>query len=462
VRRTGSLRVRLTIAFMALGGVLVVAASLGVSHLLGRAVWRPLDAALEEEADQLVAILQEDENEAADLDITEDDSDDLLAAVTRIGTERDLGPGKFVEVTDAAGNVLAAYGSEPSGYTHSAQSAAHRRRFEFFSSGDDTYRIAHVMVPDGGWVALGVGTDRQMQSLARAHVGLALGALAFLLALGAVAWHITTRAISEIDSVAADLEALEADSLDRRLAPGATVEIDRLVASLNRMLARLDRAVSHLRRFTADAAHELRTPVAALRARIEAALSGELTIDALRDGLLDSLEQTERLSVLAEDLLLMSAVEASDSLVQEDVDLADLVREVGEFFEPVAEEQGRALVVAASPGPTVRGSSKLLKRMLINLVDNAFRHTPPSSRIVLECRAYDGLMRLVVRDDGPGFEADEARLFRRFARGASEQAGTGLGLALCHEIARKHGATIDVESSRAAGTTVTVDLDATI
>jgi signal transduction histidine kinase len=71
-------------------------------------------------------------------------------------------------------------------------------------------------------------------------------------------------------------------------------------------------------------------------------------------------------------------------------------------------------------------------------------------------------MRLVVRDDGPGFEADEARLFRRFARGASEQAGTGLGLALCHEIARKHGATIDVESSRAAGTTVTVDLDATI
>src|SRR2546422_11401938 len=118
-----------------------------------------------------------------------------------------------------------------------------------------------------------------------ASAGLLLGTLACL------AWAITTRATAEIDQLAAQLETLEAASLDRRLAPGRTSEVDRLVAVLNRLLSRLETAVEHLRRFTADAAHELRTPIAALRAHLEVALARGGSPDGYRNGLLDALEQ---------------------------------------------------------------------------------------------------------------------------------------------------------------------------
>src|SRR2546429_2452106 len=109
----------------------------------------------------------------------------------------------------------------------------------------------------------------------------------------------TTRATAELDQLAAQPETLEAASLDRRLAQGGTSEVDRLVAVLNRVLSRLETAVGHLRRFTADAAHELRTPIAALRAHLEVALARGGSPDGYRNGLLDALEQAERLRRVA-------------------------------------------------------------------------------------------------------------------------------------------------------------------
>src|SRR2546429_4139160 len=118
----------------------------------------------------------------------------------------------------------------------------------------------------------------------------------------------TTRATAELDQLAAQPETIEASSLDRRLASGRTTEVDRLVAVLNRLLARLETAVGHLRRFTADAAHELRTPIAALRAHLEVALGRGGSPDGYRNGLLDALEQAERLGRAAADPLTPNAV----------------------------------------------------------------------------------------------------------------------------------------------------------
>lgn len=461
LRQPRSLRVRLTASFVVLGGALVIVASIGVSNLLGRAVWRPLDAALEEEAVQLGLILRSNDTEPAHgEDLPGGEADYLVATVAQIGSEHDLGPAKFVVVVDHHGKVLASHGEVPERFTFLPPADDARRRTEFFVGGDHVYRVVRLAIPGGGWSSIGVRADRQVQSLARARLGLTLGAMAFLAVLGALAWQITTRATAEIDGVAAELEALEADSLHRRLEQRDTTEVDRLATALNRMLARLDHAVSHLRRFTADAAHELRTPLAALRARIEGTLAAESSLDAYRDGLIDGLEQTERLTLLAADLLTLSAVESAESLPDEEVDLSSLAREVGEFLEPVAEEQGRTLTISTAPGAIVRGSPRLLNRVIVNVLDNAFRHTRIGGRIEIDVKHHGASVRVSVRDEGPGFDGDPDLLLRRFARGTSEHAGAGLGLAICHEIVRAHRGRIHIASAVENGTTVSFEIPA--
>ncbi len=457
-----SLRVRLIATFVGLGSLLVVVAAIGVSSLLGLAVWRPLDAALEEEAVGLGLILRADDVEPPHEEWPPDDgADDLVAAVAQIGLERDLGPAKFVSVVDHHGTSMTTHGKLPDGFTPVPTDGDGRSRAAFLSDGEHVYRVVHHPIPDGGWIAIGVRTDRQVQSLARARLALGLGAVAFVVVLGAIAWQITTRATSEIDVMAAELEALEADSLHRRVTQRDTTEVDRLAAALNRMLARLDRAVSQLRRFTADAAHELRTPLAALRAHIEGALAAKVSVDNYRNGLLDALEQTERLSLLSEDLLTLSAVESAESLADEEVDLASLAREVCEFLQPVAEEQGRTLAVSFDPSTVVRGSPKLLKRVFINLLDNAFRHTAIGGRIDVRVAQLGDYIQASVRDEGPGFDAgDTALLFRRFGH-SSKTGGAGLGLAICDEIVRKHRGLIEISSAVAMGTTVSFQLPTT-
>ena len=456
--RPRSLRVRLTASFVVLGGTLVLVASIGVSDLLGRAVWRPLDAALEEETVQLGLILRTNDGAAGNEELPSEGEHDLVRAVAQIGSEHDLGPAKFVAVIDHRGSMLASHGQVPDVFRLPPSPDDARDRAEFFADGSHVYRVVRHAIPGGGWSSIGVRADRQIQSLSRARFGLSAGAILFLAVLGALAWQITTRATAEIDGVAAELEALAADSLHRRLVGRDTTEVDRLVVALNRMLARLDDAVSHLRRFTADAAHELRTPLAALRARIEGALAADPSASAYRDGLIDGLEQTERLTLLAEDLLTLSAVESADFLPDEEVDLASLTREVGEFLEPVAEEQGRTLTISAAAGAIVRGSPRLLNRVIVNVLDNAFRHTRAGGNIDIDVKHHGTAVRVSVRDEGPGFDDDPELLVRRFARGRSEHAGAGLGLAICHEIVRAHHGRIQITSSAEKGTTVSFEI----
>jgi len=458
-----SLRLRLTLTFVALGSVLVVVAALGVGSLLRLAVWRPLDVALEEEAASVILVLHRTEDDAAAgaQHLPDDKRGELAATVAQIGAERDLGPTKFVVVREADGRRIAAHGAVPSSLRAAAIDASNAAQWSFLRVAEHTYRIVEHPTPSGRSVAIGVRADRQLRVLERADFALVLGALLFLLVLGALAWRITSRGTAEIDAIADELESLEADSLDRRVSRRDAIEVDRLAVALNRMLGRLEQAVSHLRRFTADAAHELRTPLAALRARLDAALAREPSVDAFRDGLLDAIEQTDRLSRLAEDLLTLSAVESAESLSTTEVDLSVIANEVAEFLEPVAEEQGRELTLATDRRCIVRGSEKLLKRVLLNLLDNAFRHTPAGKSIAVEVRRGAALVRVAVRDQGQGIaECDVARLFQRFGHSPSEHAGAGLGLALCQEIVRRHGGRIDLRSALGAGTEVIVELPA--
>jgi signal transduction histidine kinase len=445
-----SLRGRLTLVFTAVAAAVVLAIAAGMAVLIEHAVWAPLDAALEEEAETLVSIGKLG------------GSGNLDRSVAHVGAEPDLGGGKFIRVVAGDGRLLAGFGEEPAVVAALPAPAGRTAHATVGKGRRGAYRVVWHTVPDGTRYEIGVRVGGQLHTLRRAYRWVVYSALALIATLAALAWTITTRATAELDRLGAELETLEAGSLDRRLAARRTTEVDRLATVLNRLLTRLEAAMEHLRRFTADAAHELRTPIAALRAHLEVALGRPRSTEAYRDGLLDALEQTERLGRLAEDLLTLSAVEAGVARPgerEETVRLDELAREVAEFLEPVAQEQGRRFGWRAEGALAVRGAPDLLKRLVLNLVDNAFRHTPPSAAVELAIGTDDGEARIEVRDEGAGIlEADVPHVFERFRRGRGATRGTGLGLALCREIVVRHGGRIVLHSVPGTGTTVTVTL----
>jgi signal transduction histidine kinase len=281
-----------------------------------------------------------------------------------------------------------------------------------------------------------------------------------LVGIGLLAWTIATRATNEIDALTKELDGIAADSIARRVKARGTTEVARLAEGLNRLLARLELAVERLNRFTADAAHELRTPLAALRAHLDVALARDPSVTAYRNGLLDASEQTERLAVLAEDLLTLSAIESEGVRPAGVVNLDVLAKEVSEFLEPVAQDQHRTFTVIVHPLAVVRGEWLLLKRLLLNLLGNAFRHTASGVAVHLEAHRDAESVVLKVRDHGGGIHpADQKLLFEGFAR-RTPGGGAGLGLAICREIVARHGGTIVIESAAEGGTTVIVRLPA--
>ena len=445
--RPRSLRSRLTQLFIGVAGGTVLLAAISMGVLVEHAVWAPLDAELGEEAETVCSLF-----EAGALD-------DVREAASAMAGEHTPGPGKFVRVSRPDGSVLARAGRLPKAIRHhdpGPGSGAHTVQVK--RSGP--YRAYWYNSSPGGCRALvGVGAVGHARTVRRSWIAILSVAGGLLAVLLALAWVITGRATSELGRLAEEIETIEAGSLARRLAPRQTLEVARLSAVLNRLLERLDAAMTHLRHFTADAAHELRTPVAGLRARLEVTLGGARSEAAYRDGLLDALEQTERLGSLAEHLLALSAVESGmDAEETESVRLDALAREVHDALEPVAQEQERRFECVTNAPIVVRGAPQLLKRLLLNLVDNAFRHTPRATGVRLTVGAAGDSAIVEVSDEGPGIPREEMpRIFDRFRRGKSAPpGGRGLGLALCREIVARHRGTIVVENH--GGTRVTVRL----
>lgn len=285
-----------------------------------------------------------------------------------------------------------------------------------------------------------------------------LAAAPLLIALAAgLGWAVTGLALRPVTRIRTELAAVTASELDRRVPePPADDEVARLALTVNATLDRLEQAVGRQRQFVADASHELRNPVAAVRSRLEVALSapGGPTPEEVRAALAD----TVRLQRVAADLLLLARFDASvPSGATEPVDLALLAAE-----EAARRPAPRVPVTVDAPGPVpLRGRAAQLERLLANLVDNALRHA--ASRVTV--RAYvmeteaeaetDRCAVLEVADDGPGIPPEQReRVFERFVRLDAardrESGGSGLGLAIAREIARAHGGDLTA-GTRAGG-----------
>jgi two-component system OmpR family sensor kinase len=309
-------------------------------------------------------------------------------------------------------------------------------------------------------VVVGEPLAQREKALDALRTLLAVGGPLALLIASLIGYALAAAALRPVERMRRRAEAVTAAETGGRLpVPPANDEIGRLGRTLNEMLARLEGAFARERAFVSDASHELRTPLAILRTELELALRGEHTRQELEDALRSAAEETDRLSGLAEDLLVIARSDQGRLPVRlEDLDAGELLVRVAGRFQTRARVEGRPLRPDATPGVIVRGDPARLEQALANLVDNALSYG--LGEVALTARADNGTVELHVSDEGRGFPpAFLPRAFERFTRAdeARTRGGTGLGLAIASAVAVAHGGSAHAEN-REPGADVWISL----
>ncbi len=298
--------------------------------------------------------------------------------------------------------------------------------------------------------------------------------IAPVILLGAVlaGYWIAGRGLRPVEGIVEELAAIQdGRSLHRRLAVDrSSEEVARLGDAVNRMFERLEHSFAALRRFTADASHELKTPLMVLRAGVERALTNPRVPPDSLQGLDDALLEVNRMSELVDGLLTLArADEGRLPLAVEPCDLRELLNEAAETASMLAEAGGHEVTTALPAEPVrLEVDRARIRQLLLNLVTNAVKYTPPGGRVSLGLSDQGATVTLTVGDTGIGIAAgDLPHIFDRFWRAdvarsrEGERPGVGLGLAITKWIAEAHGGTIQVQSRPGRGTIFTVTLPRT-
>jgi signal transduction histidine kinase len=315
-------------------------------------------------------------------------------------------------------------------------------------------------------IFIGASTWHIREDMARIdRLGAAAGVTILLLS-PVFGYLLAGRAIKDVHIMSSAAEHLKPIALNERLPiRGTGDEFDRLALTINRLLDRIALYISHERDFLADAAHELRTPLAAIHSSIEVALTKPRSQEEYRQLLEDVMEEGESLEMLVNQLLLMSEAAARPHVGEPvEVDLSEVASKSADMFSGVAEANEVTLHVEISRGLFVLGNKAHLRQLLNNLLDNAIKYSPPRSEVTLKLaiNSTDKVILLRVADMGPGIpERDIPQLFDRFfrvdrSRSRDGKKGTGLGLSICKTIVEAHGGTITCQSVEGKGTIMTV------
>jgi heavy metal sensor kinase len=282
--------------------------------------------------------------------------------------------------------------------------------------------------------------------------------------LGVGRW-MAGRALAPIAALAATARTTGLDDLHRRLPKrGTGDELDVVADAFNDVVARLEHAVAEMRQFSAAMAHEIRTPLAAIRADLELSLNARRSPEEQRLAIASQLEEIDKLARLLVQLLTLARAEAGELSVSRTVmDLGVLARTVVDALEPVAQAKGTSLTCECTDEVAIMGDHGWMERLLLNLVDNAIKFTRPGGAIAVCVTRAGGAATLAVHDSGIGITPEALphvfdRFYRADASRSSATDGAGLGLSLVKWIADRHGATIDVASRPGNGSTFTLKL----
>lgn len=286
-----------------------------------------------------------------------------------------------------------------------------------------------------------------------------------VLAAFGVGYLVSSRALTPVDKMISAANDITAKRLDQRIdVPDTGDELARLARTLNEMIDRLYKSFEEMRRFTADAAHDLRTPVASLRCTVEVSLMADRTVEEYRDSMQTVLDEAVHLSRLTGQLLDLSREDhGMHPSPHEHVRLDLILQSALEDLQTVARQKEIAIDIRQIRPWTVPGDQVRLHRVFMNLLDNALQYTPSGGHVWVEADYSPEWATVVIADNGPGIAAEELPyVFDRFRRVDQarnrELGGTGLGLAICKSIVEAHGGQIRMDSTLGKGTRVIVML----
>jgi len=321
-----------------------------------------------------------------------------------------------------------------------ALAADHARFFDVsrVPGQDESGRVLALPLRNG-IVVVGATLEQRNDTLTSLKAAFLVGGPIALILMSLGGYLLAGAALRPIESMRRRAAVISASSLNERLpVPPADDEVARLGRTLNEMLARLEDGLERERRFVADASHELRTPLATLRAELELALRRSRTTQEFENSIRSAAEETDRLSRIADDLLILARAEQGElRLRREPTDVVDVVEKVRDRFDARAELEGRALSVEADEAPVAEVDRLRVEQALGNLVDNAFEHG--RGPITITAGRRNSSVELHVLDEGPGLPPEfRDHAFKAFTRATPSGNGSGLGLAIVETIARAH------------------------
>jgi len=277
---------------------------------------------------------------------------------------------------------------------------------------------------------------------------------------------LANKALKPVDEITKTAKRIGSGDLSQRihLEEFLDDEIGRLASTFNEMIGKLERSFLQIKRFTADASHELKTPLTVLKGEIEVGLKRDRAVEEYKRILSSCLEEVDHMSRIVDDLLTLARADMGAlELRRERVDLGEVAEDVWRSLQRMAEEKGLKFSLARDGEVPVWGDRDRLRQLVVNLVDNALKYTPSGGEVVLKVGRQDALALLSVKDTGEGIPPeDQERVFERFYRvdkaRSREKGGTGLGLSICKWIAEAHGGRIWLKSEIGRGSTFTVEL----
>jgi heavy metal sensor kinase len=324
-------------------------------------------------------------------------------------------------------------------------------------------RILYAML--GPTIVLQVG--QAMESYSRfldAFKGIFITTMTFLIVVAAgVGWFMARQAVSNVEAVTRTAQKISGGTLEERVPVKARGdEIDQLAITFNQMLDRIQALLTEIKEMGDNMAHDLRSPITRIRGIAEVTLTTGKSLAEYEAMAANTIEECDRLLDLINTMLMISKAEAGvGHLAREEIDLAGVVQEACRLFEPTAEDKGITLSCDVTGRSHFVGDSRMIQRMISNLLDNAIKYTPSGRSVIISVAENDAQVVVSIKDTGIGISPkDLPHIFERFYRSdqSRSETGIGLGLSLARAIARAHGGDITATSTPTQGSTFAVAL----
>jgi signal transduction histidine kinase len=324
---------------------------------------------------------------------------------------------------------------------------------------DTPFRVVSVRMGNGGNIYLGVSERDELRVLRKLRVRFILLWLLIVLIGSAIVFYSTRRVLHHIREITEAASRIgEADLSSRVPTTRRNDEVGQLALTLNHMLDRIESSIHQLHTITGSLAHDLRSPLTAVRAKLEMALTAGAR-DEGAESIVSAIEDMDRLTEFLDQSLDVAESKANAlRLNRVTLDLDEILRVMIDLYEPGMCEKGLYIQLCSAGAVEIYADAALVHRMMANLFDNELKHLPPSCTVTVSLRTFDDAAFLVIEDDGPGFDSEiSSHLFERGVKGRNSN-GRGLGLAFVEAVIRAHGGTVEAANRKEGGARLTIML----